>query len=58
TNYAELNSTMQVLQKTLKDMQPLLLQLNTRPNSLIFVEGNDAKFEPKGISNRPVKGNN
>ena len=57
-NYDELNSTMQVLQKTMKDLQPLLLQLNGRPNSLIFVEGSDAKFEPKGISNRPTQGDN
>jgi paraquat-inducible protein B len=58
TNYEELNNTMQVLQKTLKDLQPLLLQLNGRPNSLIFVEGSDATFEPKGISNRAVAGDN
>ena len=47
-NYDELNATMVLLQHTLKDLQPILLQLNNTPNSLIFVDGSGIKLEPKG----------
>jgi paraquat-inducible protein B len=45
--YRELNHTMQSLQSTLKELQPLLLQLNNTPNSLIFNDGNGPRLIPK-----------
>lgn len=45
--YKELNHTMQSLQNTLKEFQPLLLQLNSTPNSLIFNGGNGSTLIPK-----------
>ena len=46
--YNELNHTMQSLQGTLKELQPLLMQLNSKPNSLIFTNGNGPRLIPKG----------
>jgi paraquat-inducible protein B len=45
--YDELNKTMQTLQSTLQDFQPLLLQLNSTPNSLIFTDGDGPRLIPK-----------
>jgi paraquat-inducible protein B len=45
--YKELNYTMQSLQSTLKELQPLLLQLNSTPNSLIFNDGNGPRLIPR-----------
>lgn len=45
--YKELNHTMQSMQSTLKDLQPLLLQLNSTPNSFIFTDGNGPRLIPK-----------
>jgi paraquat-inducible protein B len=45
--YRELNHTMQSLQSILKELQPLLLQLNNTPNSLIFNDGNGPRLIPK-----------
>lgn len=46
--YQELNHTMSVLQQTLKDLQPLLQQLNSTPNSFIFTDGSTHRITPKG----------
>jgi paraquat-inducible protein B len=43
----ELNKTMQTLQSTLQEFQPLLLQLNSTPNSLIFTDGSGSILIPK-----------
>ncbi|PKG99031.1 intermembrane transport protein PqiB [Paraglaciecola sp. MB-3u-78] len=50
----ELNKTMQTLQSTLQQFQPLLLQLNNTPNSLIFNDGSGSRLIPKGktLSNK------
>lgn len=45
--YDELNKTMQTLQSTLQEFQPLLLQLNSTPNSLIFTDGSGSRLIPK-----------
>lgn len=45
--YIELNHTMKTLQVTLKELQPLLLQLNNAPNSLIFGQASEAQIIPK-----------
>ena len=45
--YKELNHTMQSLQSTLKELQPLLLQLNSSPNSLIFTDSSGPNLIPK-----------
>ncbi|MFT7412113.1 MAG: paraquat-inducible protein B [Paraglaciecola sp.] len=45
--YKELNHTMQSVQSTLKELQPLLLQLNSTPNSLIFNDGNGPRLIPR-----------
>jgi paraquat-inducible protein B len=52
--YDELNKTMQTLQSTLQQFQPLLLQLNSTPNSLIFTDGSGSRLIPKGktLSNK------
>jgi paraquat-inducible protein B len=56
--YKELNQTMQSLQRTLEGLQPLLLQLNSTPNSLIFSNGSGPRLIPRakvtgneGVSN-------
>jgi paraquat-inducible protein B len=49
--YKEVNRTMQSLQSTLKDLQPLLLQLNSTPNSFIFTDGNGPSLIPKAKVN-------
>jgi paraquat-inducible protein B len=49
--YKELNYTMQSLQRTLDELQPLLLQLNSTPNSLVFTDGNGPKLTPKAKVN-------
>ncbi len=47
-SYEQINQTLQTIQQTMKDMQPLLLQLNNKPNSLIFTNGNEGqRIEPK-----------
>ncbi|MDP5032000.1 MAG: intermembrane transport protein PqiB [Paraglaciecola sp.] len=47
-NYQEVNQTLRTIQNTLNDMQPLLLQLNNKPNSLIFGDGiEEQRLEPK-----------
>ncbi|MFT5674877.1 MAG: paraquat-inducible protein B [Paraglaciecola sp.] len=55
-NYDEMNATMMLLQGTLKDLQPILLQLNSTPNSLIFVDGSGIRLEPKGKSSQAPQG--
>lgn len=44
---AEIQETMDDLQETLRNIQPLLLQLNQTPNSLIFSDNSDVSVEPK-----------
>jgi paraquat-inducible protein B len=46
-SYQEINQALRAVQQTLSDMQPLLLQLNSSPNSLIFTDGQGVKLEPK-----------
>lgn len=47
-NYQQLNKTLQAIQQSLANMQPLLLQLNNKPNSLVFSTNDDVQhFEPK-----------
>jgi paraquat-inducible protein B len=52
--YDELNRTMQTLQSTLQEFQPLLLQLNSKPNGLIFNDGSGSRLIPKAktLSNK------
>ncbi|KXI27617.1 intermembrane transport protein PqiB [Paraglaciecola hydrolytica] len=46
-SYQEINQALRAVQQTLSDMQPLLLQLNSSPNSLIFTDGQGTKLSPK-----------
>jgi len=46
-NYQEINQALRSIQQTLSDMQPLLLQLNSKPNSLFFTDGQGLQLEPK-----------
>lgn len=48
--YNQMGQTMQTLQQTLSELQPLLIQLNSRPNSLIFTDGNHPRQIPKAQS--------
>ena len=50
-NYQEINQALRSIQQTLSDMQPLLLQLNSKPNSLIFTDGQGPQLEPKAAKN-------
>jgi paraquat-inducible protein B len=43
----ELRETLRSLTNTMGELKPLLNQLNSRPNSLIFNEGQTDTFEPK-----------
>ena len=48
--YEELRRSLQSLEITLKDLQPVLRQLRAKPNSLVFgVDGGDDR-EPKGAN--------
>jgi paraquat-inducible protein B len=49
-NYDELKTTMEAFQLTLKEIQPLLIQLNNKPNSLIFSDSIAPKLEPRAAS--------
>jgi paraquat-inducible protein B len=47
-NYLQINQTLRAIQQSLVDMQPLLMQLNNKPNSLIFSDSEEGlKIEPK-----------
>jgi paraquat-inducible protein B len=48
----QINKTFQMLQQRLNELQPLLLQLNRSPNSLIFDNGSQPYIQPKAKSNR------
>ena len=43
--YANINASMRDLQNTLKDMQPILMRLNEKPNALVF--GGSATDDPQ-----------
>lgn len=45
--YKELNHTMRSLQGIIQELQPLLMQLNSKPNSLIFTNGDGTRLIPK-----------
>ncbi|MDQ7048780.1 MAG: hypothetical protein Q9M92_04265 [Enterobacterales bacterium] len=47
----EIISTIQTLEKLLKQITPILTQLKNQPNSLIFAGESDDEVEPKGKSN-------
>lgn len=44
---AEIKDTIDAMQDTMRNLQPLLLKLNQTPNSLIFGGGNDSDIQPK-----------
>jgi paraquat-inducible protein B len=44
---AEIQQTMNALQETMRSIQPLLLQLNQAPNSLIFSDNRSTDIQPK-----------
>ncbi|MCW8107868.1 intermembrane transport protein PqiB [Alteromonas ponticola] len=44
---SEIQETMDSLQDTLRSIQPLIMQLNQKPNGLIFATGNEADIQPK-----------
>ncbi len=46
--YEELQSTLRFMKATLAELEPLLLQLNQKPNSLIFSNQKRQDIEPKG----------
>lgn len=46
----ELQNTLVILQQTMKSLQPILQQVNSKPNSLIFSEQQPAKYVPKAAS--------
>lgn len=51
TTNAEINKSLQSLQQTLNALHPLVQQLNTAPNSLIFNRGSSSEPEPKAKKN-------
>ncbi len=44
---SEIQETMDSLQDTLRSIQPLILQLNQKPNGLIFADSSEADVQPK-----------
>ena len=48
--YEELRRSLQSLEITLKDLQPVLRQLRARPNSLVFGADGQDDPEPKGTN--------
>ncbi len=50
---AEIADTMNALQDTLRAIQPLLRQLNTTPNGLIFSDNADVDIQPKARETNP-----
>lgn len=46
----EIQDTMDAMQDTLRNLQPLLLQLNESPNSLIFTDNREQDMQPKARS--------
>jgi paraquat-inducible protein B len=44
---SEIKETVDTMQDTMRNLQPLLLKLNQSPNSLIFTDSNSADIEPK-----------
>ena len=46
-NQSEIKETVDALQETMRNMQPLLLKLNQSPNSLIFSQGSESEIQPK-----------
>lgn len=59
-NYQQINQTLRVIQQSLNDMQPLLIQLNNKPNSLIFTDSDENKrIQPTAAKEQPSpKGRN
>lgn len=49
---SEIKETVDTMQETLRNIQPLLLQLNKSPNSLIFSDNQDSDIQPKAVKNR------
>lgn len=43
----EIKETVDTMQDTMRNLQPLLLKLNQSPNSLIFTDSNSSGIEPK-----------
>jgi paraquat-inducible protein B len=46
--YQSIEATLRTLNRTMQDLKPLLLQLNDKPNSLIFGKDPDERPEPQG----------
>jgi paraquat-inducible protein B len=55
-SHSELINSMQQLQKTFKELTPLLQQLNRNPNSLIFAKGVEPNIEPKAFTDNTDSG--
>jgi len=45
----ELQQSLQALEQTFRELEPVLRNLRRQPNSLIFGGGNDEDLEPKGV---------
>lgn len=45
----EIKQTVDAMQETMRNLQPLLLQLNQAPNSLIFSDNRDKDVQPKAV---------
>lgn len=57
-SHDELVNAIKEFQKTMKELNPLLQQLNRSPNSLIFADSIEPQLEPKAISSSKSEGNN
>ncbi len=47
--HTELQNLLQSMKSTLTELEPLLIELNQKPNSLIFSQQKNKDIEPKGI---------
>ena len=53
--YQSIEATLRSLNRTMQDLKPLLLQLNNKPNSLIFSDATEDEPQPQGqegVNNR------
>ena len=51
-SYSSINASMRELQNTLRDMQPILIRLNEKPNGLIFGDSLSDDPQPKQLGDK------
>lgn len=55
-SHTQINRSMAEVQRTLRALQPILLELNKSPNSLIFSGQQEVKYSPQALQHKKNKG--